>query len=130
MCGTSPNGSIEARIVLVPSAKSLRLTERQSTFTAGGSQPTAVAGASNRPEARGNRSTAMFFGSAPQPKNARPLPAAVGAVATRLGLSVADVQLLRDSLGGTFGAIDAVRHLQNRSKSPLNAAQADRKSVV
>lgn len=54
----------------------------------------------------------------------RPLPAALAAVARRLGVPVADVQRLRDALGGTFGAKDAVDYLRSRGGSPLSATNA------
>ena len=57
-------------------------------------------------------------------RDGRPLPAAVAEMAQRLGLSLADVQGIRDALGGTFGATDAVAYLKNRGSSPLSASQA------
>ncbi len=103
-----------------PSASTVPVVEPQASSVVLPSQQ----GRSGSTRPSGIRATATVSGGAPERANARPLPAAVAAVATKLGLSVADVQLLRDALGGTFGATDAVNHLQNRSDSPLNAAQA------
>lgn len=58
------------------------------------------------------------------PYDGRPLPAAVARVAQRLGLSLADAQRIRDALGGTFGAPDAVAYLKNRGSAPLSDNQA------
>jgi Subtilase family len=63
-------------------------------------------------------------GAAPQPGRARPLPAAVEAVASELGLEVTYVQQLRDALGGTFGVRDAVNSLVNRRNLLLSANEA------